>query len=112
MTTGQEATGWLGFEVVRRLDGHPVDDEQDIRKRVEATLGTIQPDPRNTAGIWAPTPFGDVLASSLISLMVRAAPAGDGLAAYKACEDEGALDRLMDTVQRAVIRELRKVAGA
>lgn len=111
MTTTQPSE-WFGMDLVRALPGAAPEGEPDIAKRVEAVLGTTAQDPRYEQGIWQPTPLGETIACSLVALLVRAAPPDKGLAAYTACEDDDALDRVMAAMQRAVVRELRKVVAA
>ncbi|HUQ44620.1 MAG TPA: hypothetical protein VM451_09470 [Candidatus Limnocylindria bacterium] len=106
MTT-ETATGWFGLDVIERLPGGDPGDEPDIGKRVAAVLGQTTPGEG-----WQPSPFGDVLAMSLVALVCRAAPDEVGAEAYVQLEDRGGLDRLMANLERAVVRELKKAAAA
>lgn len=106
MAVQQEPGTWFGADVVRMLPGFAPESETDLDKRVEAVLGAT------VDGKWQPTPFGEVVAMSMVALMCRAATAEIGVRAYIACEDGDAIDRLMESISEIVVDELRKAVAA
>ena len=95
---------WPEMEFVASLGPVPPDDEHNLKLRLAMQLGG------DDAGQWKPTPLGEVVTLAIVTMAVRTALPEHGTAAYVALEDAGALDRIIDGLQRSIVREVRRAA--
>lgn len=96
---------WPALGAIASLGRVPPEGERDLKARLSMQLGA-----GGTAD-WEPTPLGESLALSIVTMAVRTAMPQHQTPVYAALED-GALDRIMDTLQRSIVRVVKEVSAA